>query len=90
MKRIAWLIPVVLSLTIMLNAADEASVMTGWVCDSKCIAQNGDKATCDTSCTERSGDAVFIDDQGKIFQISNSASWSQYMNKRVRGKGCCG
>ena len=85
MKRIACLMLMVSCCTILLMAADEANQMTGWLCDSKCVVQNDGRTACNQKCTEHSGNAVFIDDQGRIFQVANGSSWDQYMNKRVKG-----
>lgn len=82
MKQAAWLFLVVLCLSMLLNAEDQGSTMSGWVCDSKCAVHNGDCATCNPSGTDRSGDAVFIDDQGATFEVANPSSCTSYMNKR--------
>ena len=87
MKRIAWLLLAVLCSTLLLRAEDEGNTMTGWVCDSKCIVHDGDRTTCNPKCTERSGAAVFIDDYGTVFQVSNPAFCASHMNQRVKAKG---
>jgi len=87
MKRIVWLFAIVLCSAVLLSAKEKGNMMTGWLCDSKCVVQNGDHATCNTKCSDRSGSAVFINDQGETYQVANSSSWDQYMNKRVKGMG---
>ncbi len=87
MKRLVLFFAVVLCLAISLSAEDQASKMTGWLCDSKCVIPNGDHVTCNPKCTERSGSAVFIDDRGEVYQVANSSVWDQHMNKRVTGTG---
>jgi hypothetical protein len=82
MKRLVWLFLVVLCSAILLNAED--NTMTGWVCDSKCVVHNGNRATCDPTCTERSGDVVFISDEGTISTISNPDVCASHMNQHVR------
>jgi len=84
MKRLAWLFLVVLCSAILLNAKD--NTMSGWVCDSKCVVQNGNRSTCDETCTERSGDAVFISDEGAVSTITNPDVCASHMNKHVRAK----
>ncbi|MGA2960601.1 MAG: hypothetical protein ABSD96_02935 [Candidatus Korobacteraceae bacterium] len=81
MKRFAWLFLAVLCSAILVNAEDKT--MSGWVCDSKCVVQNGDRATCDPTCTERSGDDVFISDDGAVSAISNPAMCASHVNKHV-------
>jgi hypothetical protein len=85
MKRVVWLFTAVLCFAISLYTEAQDNKMTGWLCDSKCIVQSGDHTTCNPQCTERSGSAVFIDDRGDTYQVANSSSWDQYMNKRVKG-----
>ena len=87
MKRVVWLFAVVLCSAVLLNAEGQGSTMTGWLCDSKCVVQSGARATCNPKCSKRSGSAVFIDDHGETYQVANSSSWDQYMNKRVKGTG---
>ena len=58
--------------------------MTGWVCDSACVVQQGGVATCDPACNQRSGTAVFVGDDGAISTISNQDVCSPHMNQHVR------
>ncbi len=82
MKRFAWLFLAVLCSAILLNAKD--NTMTGWVCDSKCVVQNDNRASCDPGCMERSGDVVFISDEGTVSAVSNPDMCSSHMNKHVK------
>ena len=84
MKRLAWLFLAVLCSAILLNAED--NTMSGWVCDSKCVVQNNNRATCDPACTERSGDTVFISDEGAVSTVSNPDVCASHMNKHVKIK----
>jgi hypothetical protein len=82
MRRLAWLFMAVLCLTALLNA--ENKTMSGWVCDSSCVVQNGDRASCDATCTETSGNVVFISDDGVVSTIDNPDICASHMNKHVR------
>ena len=82
MKRIICFFIVGVCSAILLNAEDQ-SMISGWVCDSKCVVLNGDQTTCNANCAERSGDAVFIDDSGTVTRISNPQSCAPHMNQRV-------
>jgi hypothetical protein len=87
MKQIAWLFLAVLCSAILLNAEDNnGQRMNGWVCDSKCVVQNGGSATCSADCTERSGTSVFITDQGEVRQISNQDMCQSHVNKHVKAR----
>jgi predicted small secreted protein len=81
MKRFAWLFLAVLCSAVLVNAED--NTMSGWVCDSKCVVQNDNRATCDPTCTERSGDDVFVSDEGAVSAISNPEVCTSHMNKHV-------
>jgi hypothetical protein len=89
MKRIAGLLAMVLTSAMWLNAQDnnKSTEMTGWVCNSKCVTQNADKAACDQNCTDKSGDVVFVDDQGKVTKIANPKKVKDDMGKQVKVKG---
>jgi hypothetical protein len=82
MKRLAWLFLAVLCSAILLNAED--NTMSGWVCDSKCVVQNNNRATCDPACTARGGDTVFISDEGAVSTVSNPDVCASHMNKHVK------
>ncbi len=84
MKRLAWLFLAVLCSAVLLNAED--NTMSGWVCDSKCVVQNDNRATCDPTCTEKGDDAVFISDEGAVSTISNQDICTSHMNKHVKAK----
>jgi predicted small secreted protein len=81
MKRFAWLFLAVLCSAVLVNAED--NTMSGWVCDSKCVVQNDNRATCDPTCAERSGDDVFVSDEGAVSAISNPEVCTSHMNKHV-------
>lgn len=85
MKRLAALTALILGLAISATAQEQSKTMemTGTVCDQKCVTQDADKATCDTSCKQHSGQAVFLDDSGKLWKVSNPASCKGKMGKRV-------
>ena len=82
MKRLVWLFLAVLCSAVLLNAED--NTMSGWVCDSKCVVQNGNRATCDPTCTAKGDDAVFISDEGAVSTISNQDICTSHMNKHVK------
>jgi hypothetical protein len=85
MKRLATIVALTLGFLISAYAQDQSKTMemTGTVCDQKCVKQDADKASCDTSCTEHSGQAVFLDDSGKLWKVSNPASCKGKMGKKV-------
>lgn len=89
MKVTAGLLAIVLGSTMLVYAQDKTkgTEMTGWVCNSKCVTQNADKASCDQNCTDKSGDAVFVDDQGKVIKIANPTMVEGAMGKKVQVKG---
>jgi hypothetical protein len=89
MKRMAALVALILGLLISASAQDKskASEMTGTVCDQKCVKQDSGAAACDASCTEHSGQAVFLDDSGKLWKVSNPASCKGKMGKKVKIQG---
>jgi hypothetical protein len=88
MRKIACFFVLVLFSVALLYADDmnKGTPMTGWICNSKCVVQAGDKASCDQNCAETSGDAVFVDDQGKLYKISekNQDMAKKQMNKHVK------
>jgi hypothetical protein len=88
MKRFAWLFLAVLGSATLLNAADKPmnGTMSGWVCDSACVSQQGDRATCDPTCTDRSGKDVFISDEGAVSAITNPDVCTSHINKHVVAK----
>jgi hypothetical protein len=90
MKRTALLLVTILCCSaIFLFAGDKnnnkAEEMTGWICNAKCVEQSSGKATCDTKCAESSGQIVFVDDTGKLFNITNQA---QEKVRPMAGKHC--
>lgn len=89
MRRIATLVAFALWTTMLVSAQDGAkgTEMYGVICDQKCIKQDAEKASCDLSCTEKSGDAVFLDDQGKVWKVANPAVCKGKMGKRVKIHG---
>ena len=88
MKKIVLLLVTVFASTLFLRAEDAArgKAMTGWICNSNCVAHNADKATCDQNCTAKSGDAVFIDDRGGVFTIAqnNNEMAKMHMGKHMK------
>ena len=88
MTRMIVFAALVFGLMISASAQDisKASEMTGTVCDQKCVKQDAGKAACDTSCNEHSGQAVFLDDSGKSWNVTNPASCKGKMGKKVKVK----
>ena len=85
MKRLICLFIVGVCSAILLNAEDQ-NMISGWVCDSKCVVESGalgNRTTCDPTCSERSGNAVFIEDGGTVTKISNPEFCASHMNQRV-------
>jgi hypothetical protein len=89
MKRMAALVALILGLLLSASAQDKSKAleMTGTVCDQKCVKQDSGTAACDASCTEHSGQAVFLDDSGKLWKVSNPASCKGKMGKKVKIQG---
>ena len=87
MTRIAGLLLLALGSTALMYAqsSSPAKEMNGTICDARCVTQQGDVATCNPTCTNRkSGVAVFVDDQGGVWQIVNQDICRSHMSKRVR------
>ena len=65
MKRILGLLTIVLGSTLLLSAQDtskggtdqaaatQGTEMTGMLCDTKCVKQDGDKASCNSDCDRK-------------------------------------
>jgi len=87
MKKITLLSLVLLGSAVLLHAADQTNTMHGWICDQRCVVQNGDQATCNTACNERSGVAVFINDRGQLSSITDQNMCKSHMNKHVMVMG---
>ncbi len=85
MKRIAWLFLVVLGTALLVNAQSSTNPVkvSGTVCQSSCVKQVKNVSTCDLTCTDKGGKAVFVDDQGKVSQISNQSICAPFMGKHV-------
>ncbi len=89
MKQIVALVVLVLGMSTFVSAQDPAqdkskgTKMTGTICDQKCVKQDAGKSSCDLSCTEESGNAVFLDDQGKAWNVTNPAVCKGHMGKNV-------
>jgi hypothetical protein len=90
MKRMVWLLVTILGLGI-LGYADEmkkdegkGTAMTGWLCNSKCVTQSGNKNTCDKACTASDGDVVFIDSKGRVSSIANQDMVKSHAGKKVK------
>ena len=86
MKQIVVLMVLVFGMSTFLSAQDKntGTKMTGTICDQKCVKHDADKAACDTTCTEQSGEAVFLDDKGKAWKITNPAICKGKMGKKVK------
>ncbi len=85
MKCVAGVL-VMLMCTAALMYGDDAKGkdMSGWVCNSKCVTQTGNKSTCDKNCTETSGDVVFIGGDGSVSKIENQDKVASMSGKKVR------
>jgi len=95
MKRILGLLTIVLGSTLLLSAQDtskggtdqaaatQGTEMTGMLCDTKCVKQDGDKASCNSDCSRNSGEVTFIDDEGKATKVANPEVARGKMGKRV-------
>ena len=87
MKQIVLLLMlVVASTTLYAQQKSQAINMTGTICDSKCVTQNGSQSSCDSNCTQNDGDAVFVDDNGKATKIANPEKVKGYKGKHVKAK----
>ena len=86
MKRIIGLMVLFCCMSMVVSAQDKskATDMTGTICDQKCIKQDTGKAACDLSCTEQSGNAVFLDDNGKVWNVTNPTICAGKMGKKVK------
>src|SRR5579863_3319534 len=51
--------------------ATKGAEMTGWLCNSKCVARTATQAACDQNCVDKTGDAVVVDDRGQVLKIAN-------------------
>jgi hypothetical protein len=103
MKRIAGLLIFVLGSVMFVAAQDQdkdrdkaaatsdskagAMEMTGVICNAKCVKQDAGKASCDNTCKTKDGDVVFVDDQGKSFNIANQKMAKKHSGKQVKMKG---
>ena len=63
------------------------SCVTGVICNAKCVKQDAGKASCDNTCKTKDGDVVFVDDQGKSFNIANQKMAKKHSGKQVKMKG---
>jgi hypothetical protein len=88
MKRMAWVLAVMLCSAALLNAGDanQGKEMSGWLCNSKCVTQADNKASCDKNCTETGGDVVFIDSKGAVSKIENQDKVASMAGKQVKMK----
>jgi hypothetical protein len=93
MKRSVALLTIVLTSLILLYAQDnkyaqgnKVEEMTGWICNSACVAQSAGQSTCDAKCKDKSGDAVFVDDQGRVSKITNQDMAKGKMGQKVKVK----
>jgi hypothetical protein len=95
MKRMAWLLIAVLCSAALLYASeptgdkDEAGKgkqVSGWLCNSKCVTNSGNKASCKKDCSESGGDVVFIDSKGAVMKIENQDKVMSMAGKKVKMK----
>ena len=88
MKRIAWLLVLMFGAASFLFASDKnnSHEMTGWICNAKCVDQSSGMATCNKNCSETSGDVVFINEKGKVYQISNQPKAQPMSGKKCKMK----
>jgi hypothetical protein len=88
MKSIAWLLAAVVISAASLYADDMGKMtdMSGILCNSKCVTQNAGHSACDASCADKSGDVVLVDDQGKVFKITNQDKVNAHAGKKVKMK----
>lgn len=86
MKQSAVLIVLALCMSTFVSAGDKSkgTEMTGMLCDQKCVKADAEKAACDLTCTEHSGNAVFLDDQGKTWKVTNPEVSKGKMKKKVK------
>jgi hypothetical protein len=66
---------------------NKTHVMTGWLCNERCVDQSSAQATCTQSCSETSGNVVFIHEDGNISNISNQDMVKLKAGKKVKMKG---
>jgi hypothetical protein len=88
MKRIAWLLIAALLSAVSLYADDTGKMteMSGMLCSSKCVKQDASHASCDLNCADKTGDVVLVDDQGKVFKISNQDKVAGNHGKKAKMK----
>jgi len=85
MKRIAWLLVVLGSATLMhAQSSSKPMKMSGTVCNSSCVTQVDNLSTCDKDCTDTSGPAVFINDKGNVMKVANQDMCTSHMGKHVK------
>jgi putative sterol carrier protein len=101
MKRLATLMVLVLGSVMLYGQQSEKSQpqqsqqesqqqsmeMSGTICSSKCVVQQGGKSACDTSCKEKGGDAVLVGESGNVTKIANPDKVKGFMGKKVKTKG---
>lgn len=95
MRRIAAMLLFVLCSALFVAAQDKDTdkdkkggmEMTGVVCNAKCVKQDAGKSTCDATCKEKAGDVVFVDDQGKSYNITNQKMAKKHAGKKVKMMG---
>src|SRR5579863_5440388 len=66
--------------------ATNGAEMTGWLCNSKCIARTATQAACDQNCVDKTGDAVLVDDRGQVLKIANPENAVQKCSKTKKQK----
>jgi hypothetical protein len=88
MRRIAWLLVAALLSPVSLYADDTGKMteMSGTLCSSKCVKQDASHASCDLNCADKTADVVLVDDQGKVFKISNQDKVAGHAGKKAKMK----
>jgi hypothetical protein len=97
MKRVAWLLAVLLCSSALLYAGNKDKKeaggkskmmsMTGMVCSDKCVDTTASKASCKKDCSETGGDMVFVDSKGKVYKVDNQDKVAGMGGKKVKVKG---
>lgn len=64
--------------------AGQATMMTGMLCNSKCVVQTSGQASCNEKCAEKKGEIVLVDDQGQVLKIANQEKVMEHVGKKVK------
>jgi hypothetical protein len=89
MRRTVWLSLAVFAVLVSAIStyaedASQATAMTGWLCNSKCVKQSSGRAACDQKCAQKSGEIVLLDDQGRVLKIANQEKVTPHAGKKVK------